>query len=59
MTWKECVKFSSLLLCEKAINIVDPVGGLMIDAERINRQFSLSHEKVVVSCVDPGGINNH
>ena len=56
MTWKECVKFSSLLLHEKVINTVDPVGGgLTINAERINRQFSLSCKKVIISCVDPGG----
>ena len=37
-----------------AINTFDPGGGLMIDAERINSQLSLSHEKVITS-VDPGG----
>ena len=32
----------------------------MINAERINRQFSLSHEKVIAPCVDPvGGIDDH
>ena len=28
---------------------------LMIDRERINSLFSLSHEKVIASCVDPEG----
>ena len=27
----------------------------MIDRERINSLFSLLHEKVITSCVDPGG----
>ena len=27
----------------------------MIDAERINRQFSLSCEKAIASCVEMGG----
>ena len=32
----------------------------MIDRERINSLFSLSHEKVITSCVDPeGGVDDN
>ena len=47
---------STFTFVQKAITSVDPGGGatLMIDAEAIDSQLSLSHEKVITS-VDPGG----
>ena len=39
----------------EAITCVDPGGELTINTERINRQLSLLHEKVIAS-VDPEGL---